>query len=397
MGRHVKILIIDNLTETFVGTEVKSGLQRSSKLDARAFAKLGYDTTYIFCGQIDDTYPYKKISVDDYGAKERAVLEGKNQRQSSPYIKQYLKRVSREINSADYIIAHCHSSGMITGLNNLVQNKRILFVIHDVVDLMWANGFSGAVRTMRESGRNYCYVSTNSQYSINRLNIISRRGGDNIYSGDEGFDGYIKHFVWTDVIPTEEEIVNVNDTSAVIGRYETHKYHHKLYNYKNSNHKIIHYGMKDKRRDSDLKYYNRLIRDANDYKENLFDKELWDNVKLSRSIILPCFHEGFGYTAFEAGIFGVVPVVLTKDNDHATTEYLTRANVKHYSVDFNDEIAIYKTIDESLNVTTDDRKEISKKLLDYFSVMNYTNERIEILKSAKKKENTETSLESFME
>ena len=393
----MKILIIDNLTETFVGTEVKSGLQRSSKLDARAFAKLGYDTTYIFCGQIDDTYPYKKISVDDYGAKERAVLEGKNQRQSSPYIKQYLKRVTKEINSADYIIAHCHSSGMITGLNNLVQNKRILFVIHDVVDLMWANGFSGAVRTMRESGRNYCYVSTNSQYSINRLNIISRRGGDNIYSGDEGFDGYIKHFVWTDVIPTEEEIVNVNDTSAVIGRYETHKYHHKLYNYKNSNHKIIHYGMKDKRRDSDLKYYNRLIRDANDYKENLFDNELWDNVKLSRSIILPCFHEGFGYTAFEAGIFGVVPVVLTKDNDHATTEYLTRANVKHYSVDFNDEIAIYETIDESLNVTTDDRKEISKKLLDYFSVMNYTNERIEILKSAKKKENTETSLESFME
>ena len=393
----MKILIIDNLTETFVGTEVKSGLQRSSKLDAQAFAKLGYDTTYIFCGQIDDTYPYKKISVDDYGAKERAVLEGKNQRQSSPYIKQYLKRVTKQINSADYIIAHCHSSGMITGLNNLVQNKRILFVIHDVVDLMWANGFSGAVRTMRESGRNYCYVSTNSQYSINRLNIISRRGGDNIYSGDEGFDGYIKHFVWTDVIPTEEEIVNVNNTSAVIGRYETHKYHHKLYNYKNPNHKIIHYGMKDKRRDSDLKYYNRLIRDANDYKENLFDKELWDNVKLSRSIILPCFHEGFGYTAFEAGIFGVVPVVLTKDNDHATTEYLTRANVKHYSVDFNDEIAIYKIIDESLNVTTDDRKEISKKLLDYFSVMNYTNERIEILKSAKKRENTETSLESFME
>ena len=88
---------------------------------------------------------------------------------------------------------------MITGVNNLVQNKRILFVIHDVVDLMWANGFSGAVRTMRESGKNYCYVSTNSQYSINRLNIISRRGGDNIYSGDEGFDGYIKHFVLYDL------------------------------------------------------------------------------------------------------------------------------------------------------------------------------------------------------
>ena len=69
----VKILIIDNLTETFVGTEVKSGLQRSSKLDARAFAKLGYDTTYIFCGQIDYTYPYKKISVETPLKKTRGL------------------------------------------------------------------------------------------------------------------------------------------------------------------------------------------------------------------------------------------------------------------------------------------------------------------------------------
>ena len=391
----MKVLIIDNLTETFVGTEVKSGLQRSSKLDAQSFSKLGHDTTYVFCGNIDDTYPYKKVSVDDYGAKERAVLEGKNQRQSSPYIKQYLNRIKKELNSADYIIAHCHSSGMITGLNNLVLDKKILFVIHDVVDLMWANGFSGAVRKMRESGRNYCYVATNSQYSINRLNQISLRGGDNIYSGDEGFDGYIKHFVWTDVKPNEEEIVNVNNTSAVIGRYETHKYHHKLYKYSNPNHKIIHYGMKDKRRDSDLKYYNRLIRDANDYKENLFDKELWDNVKLSRSVILPCFHEGFGYTAFEAGIFGVVPVILTKGNDHATTEYLTRADVKHFSVDFNDENAIYNTIDESLKVTLEDRLDISNKFLKYFSVENYINNRIELMDSAKKINTQINTLEDF--
>ena len=123
MGGNVKILIIDNLTETFNGTLVKSGLQRSSKLDAQGFSKLGYDTTYIFCGNIDDTYQYKKISVDDYGAKERAVVEGKSPKQSSMYIKQYLNRISKELNSADYIIAHCHSSGMITGVNNLVRDK----------------------------------------------------------------------------------------------------------------------------------------------------------------------------------------------------------------------------------------------------------------------------------
>ena len=110
MGGNVKILIIDNLTETFNGALVKSGLQRSSKLDAQGVSKLGYDTTYIFCGNIDDTYQYKKISVDDYGAKERAVVEGKSPKQSSMYIKQYLNRISKELNSTDYIIAHCHSS-----------------------------------------------------------------------------------------------------------------------------------------------------------------------------------------------------------------------------------------------------------------------------------------------
>ena len=393
----MKILIIDNLTETFNGTLVKSGLQRSSKLDAQGFSKLGYDTTYIFCGNIDDTYPYKKISVDDYGAKERAVIEGKSPKQSSMYIKQYLNRISKELNSADYIIAHCHSSGMITGVNNLVIDKKILFVVHDVVDLMWANGFSGAVRKMRESGRNYCYIGTNSQYSINRLNQISTRGGDNIYSGDEGFDGYIKHFVWTDVKPTLDDVQNVGDTSAVIGRYEPNKYHHKLYNYNNTNHKIVHYGMRDKRFDLGEKYFSRLAQRANDYRENLSDEELQNCIKSSRSIILPCFHEGFGYTAFEAGIFGVVPVVLVKDNKHATTEYLTRVGVKHFSADFGDESAIYNTIDESLNVTVEDRMDISSKLLSYFSVENYVNNRIELMNCAKKVSNTETSLEKFME
>ena len=153
--------------------------------------------------------------------------------------------------------------------------------------------------------------------------------------------------------------------------------------------------MKDKRRDSDLKYYNRLIRDANGYKENLSDKELWDNVKLSRSVILPCFHEGFGYTAFEAGIFGVVPVILTKGNDHATTEYLTRANVKHFSVEFNDENAIYNIIDESLKVTIEDRLDISNKFLKYFSVENYINNRIELMDSAKKINTQINTLEDF--
>ena len=394
MNKLEKILIIDNLTETFEGTQIKSGLQRSSKLDARAFCKLGYDTTYIFCGNINDDYAYNKISIDSYGAKERAIHEGKSQKHSSSYVKKYLKRISRELlNSADYIIAHCHSSGMITELNNLVRNKKILFVIHDVVDLMWANGFSNAVRRMRESRSNYCYVAANSKYSIHRLNEISLRGGENIYSGNEGFDGYIEHFVWTDIVPSQKDIESVGNTSAVIGRYESSKYHHKLYDYRNSNHKIVHYGMKDKRRDENLKYYSRLVKSANAYKENLSDEELWKCIKSSCSIILPCFHEGFGYTAFEAGIFGVVPVILVKNEKHATAEYLSRANVKHFVANFDDTNDIHSTIDKSLNVTMENRKDISNKLLNYFSVKNYVNNRISLMDSASKIPNSIKTLD----
>ena len=45
-----KVVVIDNLTETFKGSIVRSGLQKSSQIDARAFAKMGYDTHYVYAG-----------------------------------------------------------------------------------------------------------------------------------------------------------------------------------------------------------------------------------------------------------------------------------------------------------------------------------------------------------
>lgn len=385
-----KITIIDNLTETFNGPIVRSGLQKSSKLDARAFSKLGFDTTYIFCGNNEDSfYDYKKIRVDEFGAKDRAVREGKSPRQSAVYVKQYLKRVQKELSESDYIIAHCHSIGMITGLNNLVKDKNILFIIHDIIDYVWCLGFSGALNNLRISKRNNAKVLTNSRYSIDRQNAIFNRIEDKegLLSGDLAFDGYIDHFVWTDMIPTSEEIVSCGKTSAVIGRYESSKYHHKLYKYRNPENVIVHYGIRDPRRDPDLKYYNKLISSANAYQENLSDEDLWGALKSSQSIILPCFHEGFGFTAFEAGIYGVIPVILTKPlekskpHQHATVEYLTRSEVKHFSADFGDEDEIFRQINESLNVTTEDRIEVSKNLLKYFTVENYVNDRLEWLNS----------------
>lgn len=402
-----KVVVIDNLTETFKGSIVRSGLQKSSKLDARAFAKLGYDTHYIYCGHLEDDYGYTHHVVDELGSKERAVVEGKNpSRVSRYYIKGYLTKVQDLIQSADYVIAHCHSVSMITNINQLVKNKRIMFVIHDVIDLMWCYGTSDVIRRMRKSDRNMVYIATNSNYSIQRMTDIHERAKKANYediplAGEDAFDGFIEHFVWTDEKITDEDIRKLDTRSAIIGRYETSKFHHKVYGYSNTSNTIVHYGIQDPRRDKNGKYFAKLQKSANAYAENLSDEELFDQIKSSQSIILPCFHEGFGYTAFEAGIYGVCPVVFQRELEHlgiwahATSEYLTRANVKHFVADFNDADDIYKAIDDSVAITMEDRFEISRNLLNYFTVEKYVDERIEKLDSIPERMTTETDLEDF--
>tara|TARA_Y100000389_G_scaffold52760_1_gene48625 strand:- start:913 stop:1635 length:723 start_codon:yes stop_codon:yes gene_type:complete len=219
--------------------------------------------------------------------------------------------------------------------------------------------------------------------------------------GEDAFDGFIEHFVWTDEKITDEDIRKLDTRSAIIGRYETSKFHHKVYGYSNPSNTIVHYGIQDPRRDKNGKYFAKLQVHANAYAENLSDEELFEQIKSSQSIILPCFHEGFGYTAFEAGIYGVCPVVFQRELEHlgiwahATSEYLTRANVKHFVADFNDADDIYKAIDDSVAITIEDRFEISRNLLNYFTVEKYVDERIEKLDSIPERMTTETDLEDF--
>lgn len=381
----MKVLVIDNLTETFKGSIVRSGLQKSSKLDARAFSKY-YETTYMYCGEvIDEEYKYKHLVVNELGAKDRALLEKNNPKLSFRYVRKYLGLAAEEIKKSDFIICHCHSLSMFNALNDICENKKILFIIHDVIDLMWASGFSSAVKKLKSNAKNDYRILTNSNYSVERYSeLYNRRKNIDILKTEDVFDGFIKHFVWTDVEPTIKQINNKINETAIIGRYESAKFHHKLYWYNNSNNKIVHYGVKDPIRDKGFKYYEKLKEKSNCYRENLSDDDLFESISKSKSIVLPCFHEGFGYTAFEAGIFGVVPVILQKKIKgnfmHATSEYLTRANVKHFTCDFLSKKDIHEKVDLSLNVSINDRYLISKRLLDYFTLDNYVTERVNFFK-----------------
>lgn len=377
----MKILIIDNLTQTFNGNIVRSGLQKSSLMDAKAFSTI-CDTTFAYCGKLGDGHKFKHLILSELGAKDICLKKNESTKKSYVYVKKFLELIEN-LHSYDYIIAHCHSTSMINKLNELCTNKKIIFIVHDIIDLTWQIGFSNCIVNLRNNKRNDVKVLTNSNYSIEKANNnYDRRKKFDVLSGDEMFDGYIKHFIFTE--QQNIEIKERESYSVTIGRFTPDKFHHKLYNYRKYYHYIIHCGVRDLIRDEKLSYFKRLTKKCNDYRENLSDEDLNELISRASSVILPCYHEGFGFTAFEAGIYGTVPIVLIKQFEngkkfHATSEYLTNAGVKHYVINYDDEKGLYDAIDESSKLTLIERKEISEKLLSYFTVQEYIKERLDFL------------------
>lgn len=383
----MKILVIDTLTETHNGTMVRSGLQKSAVLDAQGLSDF-YDTTFMYCGNREEPkYEYRHLVVSPKGSKDICLEQGLNPKyNSSPIVKKWIKEYAPLINAEfDNIICHIHSLASF-GLVQYMENKNVIFIVHDVTDYFFYKALGHAVERARKTNNNI-KVMTNSQYSIDRgyLSYNRKRGDDHLLEPNELFDGYIKHFVWSDLKPV---ITEKHDFSSIIGRFDKSKQHHKLFKFKHSTHKIHHYGIQDPRRDSDGSYYERLKNSGNEIFENLPDKELWKHISKGMNVLIPCVHEGFGFTAFEAGIFGCVPIVFTNTSPnsaigHATAQFLTRANAFHCDVSFQDNNQIQKTIIESRDVPLSVRMNLSKNLLDYFSLANYVFERTELLRSKK--------------
>ncbi len=375
----MKILIIDTLTETYDGTMVRSGLQKSAVLDAQAFS-INHDTTFMYCGKREDKYNYKHYIVAELGSKDYCIANGMNPKmQSSSIIKKYLLQNIDFINEFEYIICHVHSFSSFRIAEEL-KGKNILFIIHDVLDYFYYGGLNRNYQKIIKTDNNVKII-TNSQYSIDRAWPYYKRRKEDMAPPNEVFSNYIRHFVWTDTKPTVEE---KDDFSSIIGRFEPKKFHHKLYKYEHDTHKIHHYGIKDKRRDKDFKYFNKLKNSGNLVFEGLDDTRLMASVSRGMNILIPCWHEGFGFTAFEAGIFGCVPIIMenrspSQNIGHATAQYLTKANVLHYVVSSQSDTNLFDVINESRNVTMEQRKEISANLLKYFSLENYINERVKLL------------------
>ena len=405
----MRITVIDGF-QSYVNNTPKTGIQRSSWFDARAFAHMGYDVKYIISGDYKDLdySNIQSISVDNIGIKEKLYTQfdtsglSSKATLSSRIAKEYFKKALPYLKDENYIFVHCYSTVGIRMINEAFTNKNIIFFFHDIIDLMYIRTISNAIREVRESKRNNVKFVTNSHYSTQRYHIISQRDfyDFNILPVNEAFDGYFKYMIWStkkieDMIPFIEKKDNHIIT---IGRLEPNKKHSRLLCYDPpSNYDIIHYGFVNKEKKESYQYYlnfkkkcektlNRKI------VENLSDNELFSRAARAKTIILPCYHEGFGFTAFEMGIYGVVPVIFKKydllpknyELGHATSEYFTRANALHFVAEYMDEKDIKEKIDQSLEVTTDQRIEMANNLLKYFTVENYVNERIEMFNSPNK-------------
>lgn len=384
----MKILVIDTLTETHNSNNVRSGLQRSAVMDVHALSK-EHEVTFMYCGTREDGQDYTHHIIAEHGAKDYLINQGlipKNR--SAAIIKDMIRQNKSFIDIFDYIIVHVHSFASFY-VAEIVQNKNILFIVHDILDYFY---YEGLQRQYKKIHNNNSKILTNSQYSINRAKSIYDRRRAEVLHPDEVFYGYIKHFIWTDIKP---EVKEKGDFSSVIGRIEPAKFHHRFFKFEHESHKIHHYGVKDPRRDVGFKYYEKLKASGNNYFLGLNDEDLWSSVSKSMNILIPCWHEGFGYTAFEAGIYGSYPIILENRSPstnigHATSEYLTRAGVPHMVIPFQakDE-EIYNEIIKARNIKMDTRNEISRSLLEYFSVGNYIQERIELFNKPIKKYNNE--------
>lgn len=376
----MKILVIDGLTETFTNGIVRSGLQKSSKLDAEGLST-SHGVGFMYCGDFSSKYNFRHIKVSNLGSKDYCLQNNLNPKTNSSFIiKRYLKNNINELNKYEKIIVQVHSFSSFY-IDELVNNKKIIFILHDILDNFYYSSLSK--RVSRLSGNNQVKILTSSQYSIDRCWSIHRRNNNKLYmlKPTEIFEGFIDHVVWTNTKPLFTKKENF---SAVIGRFEKSKYHHKLFGFTDSQHTINHYGIKDIRRDADSSYYNRLVKSGNIIKEAYSDEELYNDTKKAKNIIIPCWHEGFGFTAFEAGIYGAIPIILYNDSPsqnigHATAQYLERAGVYYKQIEFTSpKEELFNLILTTSETSDDIRRDNSAKLLNYFSLDNYILERVKL-------------------
>jgi len=400
----MKILIIDTLIQTVnLDNPVRSGLVKSAFLDAKALAER-HDVSYMYSGNPSNKFKFNTVIVDKIGAKDWCVSNNKKPTMSHYKLNKDIKIIINKIAeiNPEAIFIHVYSkSRYLFKICEKFPNIPKIFVFHDCAtnnDLIVTGRIVEAIMKLQKYN---AFITTNSEYTKDSIESVMNAREDDMrkyfnliptikdFKTFKIFDAIYDYFVYYDnkIIP---DIVDNGGFSVNIGRYDKQKgIFNLLQLHKRNNHKLKLYGIKDPVFDVGLVNYNKIKNLSDTYNnyemcENYSDKKLREDAKYGNNIIISCPTEGFGYTAFEMGCFGIPSIILKKGKRHATEEYLSKVGAKFKSINMLESGWKNKLYDlmPTYKLSKQEKLLNANKFLNYFNIENYINEREKFIKLA---------------
>ena len=413
----MRILVLDTLIQTVdFNQPVRGGLVKSAMLDVIALSNK-HDVFYMYYGKPTYDYKFHSVILDSIGSKDWCLKNKKKVSLAHHKLKQDIPKMIEGISvvAPDALIIHvCSKSQYLVEVAKKFINIPKIFIFHDGVSNDDMFGTAGIIGTILKLKKYNSLITTNSNYTKDSITqvMINRENDLRSYykfmeeikdvNNYQLFDNVYDYFVYYDN-NAKLDIVENMGFSVNIGRYQKKKGVLNLLNmHKFNNHTVKLYGIKDPVFDPGLADFKKIKAHEKEYDnyivcEGYTDKELREDAKYGNNIVISCPVEGFGYTAFEMGVFGMPCVILKYDQRHATEEYLEKLGAEYVSISMKGNKKWKAELYEAMmltNLSKRNKKINAQKFLDYFTIENYTNEREKFIELAhnKIKQNKKTKL-----
>jgi len=408
MKSRMRILILDTLIQTVDFTQpVRGGLVKAVWNDAIALSQK-HDVFYAYYGKPTFDYKFHSVILGDKGAKDWCLKHNKKTSLAHHKLKKDIPKYIDIISTIDpdVLIINVESkSQYLEAIAKKFIDIPKIFVFYDGVSNNDLFGTAGIIGTILKLKKYNSLITTISEYtadSITQVMIDREKDMRQYYdfmkeipdvNTYQLFDVCSDHFVYYDN-NAKLDIVDNAGFSVNIGRYQKKKGVLDLLNiHKFNNHIVKLYGVQDPVWDTGLEAYKK-IKDAEEKYDNYevceaySDEELREDAKHGNNIVISCTVEGFGYTAFEMGVYGMPCVILKQGERHATEEYLKKVGASYVVVDKKGNKNWKEELYEAMLLTKlnrKEKKENAEKLLEYFTIENYIQEREDFIELAKQK------------
>lgn len=407
----MKILVLDTLIQTVdFDQPVRGGLVKSAMLDVIALSER-HDVFYMYYGKATHDYKFHSVILDNIGSKDWCIKNHKSVSLSHLKLKQDIPNMIKAISDIkpDALIIHvCSKSAYLEKIAKQFPDIPKIFLFHDGVSNDDMYGTAGIIGTILKLRKYNSLITTNSEYTKDSITKVMKKREKDMrksYGFMEEipdvhtyqlFDKVYDYFVYYDN-NAKLDIVDNEGFSVNIGRFQKKKgvlNLLKLHEY--NNHTVKMYGVKDPVFDPGLKDFQKITDAVDKYDnyilcEGFSDKELREDAKAGNNIVITCPVEGFGYTAFEMGVFGMPCVIAKHGNSHATEEYLQKVGASYVTIQMAKNSKWKEELYEAMmttSLTKEEKKINAQKFLNYFTIDNYIDERELFIDLAKQKINS---------